>query len=388
MKTDDEETQPMTNIEEPINTKSSAKDRPPNWLGNNERSAWELLPEWRLTFQSEKSRVAKQFLFYTLRTNGIAIGASLIIAFFLWWTTSQTYFDLSTLISIGNISCVTAAAVTSIILFFVVFFFGRAGELEDQARNSIRHEIASLDLATDKISKWEGVQESVTDSSVRAKGEHFIDTSNKFYDGIRELVGLFSRAMRGTFYDSGKLYFLHEYIQVKGGDWYKAYRALFDLAESRDFALEVWRNAGTASSNIMKLNDDIQLAQDQYHKALQVSLALPSLFIVVVLALAAIFLVNVLPAGFFITLISIILILLLTTQILLLVRWAHLLVYREVVVRRANRESDRKYSEKVARVSEDEKMHVMLSFYERATANTGKKKQENNKANGTKAGNS
>ena len=361
MKKDDEESQPITNIEEPTNTKSGAKVRPPNWLGNYEQASWVVLPEWRSTFQSEKSRIVKQFLFYTLRTNGIAIGASLAIAFVIWWTKSQTYFNLSTLISIGNISCVTAAALTSIILFFVVFFFGRAGELEDQARNSIRHEIASLDLITDQISKWGGVQENVTDSSVKAKAEHFIDTSNKFYKGIRELIGLFSRARRGTFYDSVKLDLLDKHIFVKGGDWYKAYRDLFDTRESRDSAMEVWRNVLTASNNIIKLNDDIQLAQDQYHKALQVSFAMPSFLIIVVLALAAIFVANVLPTGFSITLLSIILISLLTTQILLLVRWAHLLVYREVVVRKANREADRKYSEKVTRVDEDEMMQDMLS---------------------------
>jgi len=226
----------------------------------------------------------------------------------------------------------------------------------------------------------------VTDSSVKAKAKHLIDTSNKFRNGIRELIGIFSRAMRGTFYDSGKLYLLDRHISAKGGDWYVAYRSLITAPESRDFALKVWRNVGTASSNIMKLNDDIQLAQDQYHKALQVSFALPSLLIIVVLALVIIFVVNILPTGFSITLLSIILISLLTTQIFLLVRWANLLVYRETVVRRANREADRRYSEKVTRVDEREMLQDMLAYYERA--NTGGKKQENNKPNGTKAGNS
>ena len=75
MKKDGGEDKPMTDIEKPTNTKSGAKDRPPSWLGSDERSSWVVLPEWRLTFQREKSRIARQFLFYTLRTNGIAIGA-------------------------------------------------------------------------------------------------------------------------------------------------------------------------------------------------------------------------------------------------------------------------------------------------------------------------
>jgi hypothetical protein len=387
MKKEDEDKQ-ITSVEELGKTISGTRDKPPKWLGNDEHASWVVFPEWRSAFQSEKSRITQQLLFYTLRTIGIAVGASLIIAFFIWWTKSQTYFDLSILISIGNISSVTAAAVTSIILFFVVFFFGRAGELEDQARNSIRHEIASLELAADQISKWGSVQESVTDSSVRAKAEHLLDTSNKFYNGIRELIGVFSRARRGTFYDSGELSLLDTHIHVKGGDWYAAYRSVSDTPESGDFALKVLRDVKRASSNIIKLNDDIQLAQDQYHKALQVSFALPSLFIIVVLALAAIFVANVLPTGFSITLLSIILISLLTTQILLLVRWAYLLVYREVVVRRANRESDRKYSEKVTRVDTDEMMQDALSMYERVRGGTEEKKQDNNKPNGTEAGNS
>lgn len=385
----DEEDRLAPNVEEPTNTKSEAKVRPPNWLGEDERAKWLLYPEWRSAFQREKSRTAKQFLFYTLRTNGIAIAAALIIASIIWQTTPQTYFDTATLISIGNISCATAAVI-SIILFFVVFFFQRAGELEDQARNSIRHEIASLELSVDQLSEfaWADVQESVTDSSIKAKAKHLIDTSNKFHNGIRELIGIFSRATRGTFYDNGKLYLLDRHISAKGSDWYVAYRSLITAPKGRDFALKVLRNVETASSNIMKLNDDIQLAQDQYHKALQVSFALPSLLIVVVLALVAIFMANVLPAGFSTTLLSIILISLLTTQILLLVRWAYLLVYREAVVRKANREADHKYSEKVTRVDEHEMVLAMLSFYARVRASTEEKKQENNKPNGTKSGNS
>ena len=385
MKKDDED-KAMTNTEEPTNTKSGARDKPPKWLGNDEHARWVAFPEWRSTFQSEKSRIARQFSFYTLRTNGIAIGASLIIAF-IWWKTSQTYFDLSTLIAIGNISCVTAAAVTSIILFFVVYFFGRAGELQDQAWNSIRHEIASLALNADQLSEsaWAEVKESVTEKD---KGARLIATSKKFRNGILELIGLFSRATRNTFYDTGELYLLETHISVKGGDWYVAYSSLVTTRKDRDFALNIWRSVKRASSNIIKLNGDIELAQDQYHKALRVSFALPSLLIIVVLALATIFVGNILPTGFPVILLSIILILLLTTQILLLVRWAYLLVYREIVVGRANREADYKYAEKVTRVNKDEMMRDTLSYYERLRASKEEKKQENNKPNRGQAGNS
>ena len=384
----DEEDQPVPNIEEPSNTKSGAKVRPPNWLGEDERAKWLLYPEWRSTFQREKSRTAKQFLCYALRTNGIAIAAALIIAFVIRQTTPQTYFDTAALISIGNISCATAAAVMSIILFFVVFFFGRAGELEDQARNSIRHEIASLELSADQLSEfaWAKVREDVPDFPKNTELKHLIATSKEFRSGILELIGVFSRATRGTFYDSGKLYLLHKHISKKGGDWYVAHRSLFTSPEGRDFALKVWRDVTMSSSNILKLNDDIQLAEDQYDKASQVSFALPSLLMLVVLALVIIFGVTVLPTGFAITLLSIVLMSLLTTQILLLMRWAVILVYRETVVRRANREADRKYSEKVTRVDEHEMIQDMLEYYERASE--GMKRQENNKPNGTKSGSS
>lgn len=391
MKKDDED-KLRTNVEEPANTKSGARDKPPKWLGKYEHAYWEVFPEWRSIFQSEKSRIAKQFLFYTLITNGIAIGVSLIIAF-VWWKESQSYFDLSTLISIGNISCVTAAAVTSIILFFVVYFFGRAGELQDQAWNSIRHETDSLELNADQLSEfaWAKVNESETDSSLKGKAVHLVDTSNKFRNGILELIGLFSRATRSTFYDTGELYLLENHISVKGGDWYAAYRSLITAREDKDFALSIWRSVKRASHNIIKLNGDIELAQDQYHKALRVSFALPSLLIIVVLALVTIFVGNILPAGFPVILLSIILISLLTTQILLLVRWAYLLVYREIVVGRANREADYKYAQKVTKIDKKEMAEDMVSFYElvrRGRAIKEAKRQENNKPNRSKADNS
>lgn len=388
MKKEDENKR-ITSVEEFENVISGTRDKPPKWLSKDEHAHWVVFPEWRSAFQSEKSRIANQFLFYTLRTNGIAIGVSLIIAL-IWWKTSQTYFDLSTLISIGNISCVTAAAVTSIILFFVVYFFGRAGELQDQAWNSIRHEIASLELSADQLSKyaWSEVQESVTDSSVKSKAKHLIDTSNKFRNGINELIGLFSRATRSTFYDISELDLLDNHIFTKGGDWYAAYRNLVTAPKDRDFALNIWQSAHRASRNIIKLNRDIELAQAQYHKALQVSFALPSLLIIVVLALVTIFVANILPAGFPVILLSIILISLLITQILLLVRWAYLLVYREIVVGKASREFDYKYSERVTEVDKREMMQGMLSFYESVRASKEEKKQKNNKPNEAKADNS
>jgi hypothetical protein len=385
MKKDDED-KLRTNTEGPINTKSGARDKSPKWLGNDEHARWEAFPEWRSTFRSERSRIVKSLLFYTLSTNGIAIGASLIIAF-IWWKTSQTYFDLSTLVSIGNISCATAAAVTSIILFFVVYFFGRAGELQDQAWNSIRHEIASLNLNADQLSEfaWAEVRESATEKD---KAARLIDTSKKFRNGILELIGLFSRATRSTFYDTGELYLLQNHISVKGGDWYVAYRSLITARQDRDFAFNIFRSVQRASRNIIKLNEDIELAQDQYQRALRVSFALPSLLIIVVLALAAIFVGKILPAGFPVIWLGIILILLLTTQLLLLVRWAYLLVYREIVVGRANREADYKYAEKVARVDKGEMAQDMVSFYKRVIASKKEKEQENNKPNGAKADNS
>jgi len=86
-----------------------------------------------------------------------------------------------------------------------------------------------------------------------------------------------------------------------------------------------------------------------------------------------------------------ILISLLTTQILLLVRWAFLLVYREIVVGKANREADCKYAEKVTKVDKSEMARDMASFCERVRrARAGKegKERENNEPNSAKADNS
>jgi len=372
------------------NTTSRRKDKPPKWLSGLELLQWKKFTDWRSAFQHEESHIRKTILFYTLHSSGVAIGISLIIAALIWKTMGVLYFTPSTLTYVANICCVTAASVTAIILAFILFLFGRAGELEDQARNSIRHEIRNLESIRQRIGDFVHgeVKESVTDASIKAKTKHLIDTAKKFDAAMSELIALFSRAARGTFYDCGKLGLLDSHILVRGGEWYAAYSQVFLSFEGRRSAVGAWEDANTATMNIVKLNSDVELAEGQHHRALQVSLALPSLLIIVVLALIAIFVANTLvihesTTEFFIISLSVTLILLLATQIFLLVRWACQLVCREVIIRAANRETDRKYSERLAKVDEKEMLQDTLSLYtEYSKASTKAKERENDKPNG------
>lgn len=366
-------------------SQNEEKNKIPKWLDKDQSTQWKILPDWRLAFQHGESHIRKTILFYTLRSSGVAIGISLIIAALIWKTMGVLYFTSSTLTYVANICCVTAASVTAIILAFILFLFGRAGELEDQARNSIRHEIHNLESIRQRIGDLVHgkVKESLTDASSKAKIKHLIYTAKKFSAAVSELIALFSRAARGTFYDGGKLGLLNNHITVRGGDWFTAYRQVFPSFEGREFAIGAWNDATEATLNIVKLNSDVALAEEQHHRALQASLALPSLLVIVSLALVAIFVAETLAiregtAEFSIVLLSVTLILLLATQVFLLVRWACQLVCREMIIRAANREADRKYSERLTKLDEKEMLQDTVSLYtEYSKATTGAKGQEN-----------
>jgi len=364
MNQDSEGGQPVTSPEgQAKNTRLSRNDKEPNWLDEDQLAKWKVLPDWRLVFQREKSHLRKTFLFHTIRSNGIAIGISLIIAALIWVIMPGLYFTPSTLISIAGISCVTAASITAIVLAFVVFLFGRAESIEDQSRNNIRREIHKLESLRGEIGNFVnvGVQETVTDPSMIAKVKALADATKKFDAVMYEFIRIFSISSRGTFYDyhDQRMVFLPDHLSARGGAWFGAYSKLFQSFDDRNFARRVWNDATSASSNLLRLNDDIKLAEDQHQKALKVSLALPSFVIIVVLSLIGLLTANTLivhsgASAFLIISLTITLTLLLTTHIFLLMRWVYQFVCQEMIVRAANRECDRKFSEKNTRVDKEE----------------------------------
>jgi len=352
------------------NAKSLQKDKAPDWLEAPELSAWKHLSDWRSAFQREKSKIENTLLTHTLRTNGAAILISLVIAALITQTMPGLHFTSSTLTSVANISCITAASLTAIILAFVVFLLGRAGALEDQAGNALRHEVHILESVRHQIGEvlHAKIKESVTDPSVRAKLEDLKNAAKKFDVAINELVTIFPRAARGTFYNQERLAILSPYVVVTGGNWCKTYRRIFPGPDGRDFAIRLWNDATRASHNICRLNDDFELAETQHQNALRLFLALPSLLFVVVLALATILLAQALAvhertSGFLAIWLTIALIVLLATHVFLLVRWAWQLVYRQMIIRRANRECDREFWAKTTKLDELEMLKATVELY-------------------------
>lgn len=354
------------------NTTSRKKDKPPRWLSGSELLQWEKFTDWCSAFQREKAHIGKTSLFYTLRSNGVAIGISLITATLTWKITPGPYFTSSALISIASISCATAASVIAIILAFVVFLIGRAGSLEDQARSNIRHEIHRLESVRVEIAKFVHAKVPETDPSIKTKLKDLVDASKKFDAAIFELIRLFSIATKGTFYDIVELELRDKHILAQGGKWFVAHTVISLGSNEIDFGRRILGDAISASSNIYRLNNDIKSAENQHQKALEVSLVLPSLFIIVVLALIALLTANTIvfsggSSGFWIILLSITLILLLATQIFLLMRWLRQLVCKEMIIRVANREFDQKVSAKNTRVDREEMLRDWVQFYTKAS---------------------
>jgi hypothetical protein len=356
------------------NQPSKLKKKIPNWLNKEEQEYWLLLPEWRQALESEKTRIIKIAALRFGLINGIVVIVSIVIAILLWIGPFQALVMPRSLISIASISCATAASITAIILAFVIFLFGRAKTLEEESRSNIAHEIDNLEAIRVQIADYvhAEVRKTAAKYKMEKKTQNLIHAATEFDDALYEIIRRFKQATEiGTRCDDSLLPLLRDHLFIKAGDWFVAYLKFWEDLPSdlnhREFAGKVEKDAVGAIDNLYTINKNIKRSEDEYQKALNLSLTLPSLLLIVGLALFTIFISDALTnlgemAHFFAIWLSIVLVVLLATHLAFLVIGVMWLMLREMMIRMANLKYFMQYATKYPRVNKDEMLDSSLKL--------------------------
>ena len=343
---------------------SFMKKTPPGWLNEEERKHWLVIPEWRSAFENEQKHLIKTTIRRFSLINIIVVIASLILTVI----NGKTNFDLllkpTTLISMANISCTVAAAVTAIVLAFIVFLFGHAKRLEEDSRNNITFDIRSIEAVRIQIAEFTHaeVRKTASKYGMEKKAQNLVDAAKKFDNALHELTRQFAFAMKhGSHCDDDYLSLLNDHIFVRAGDWFVAYlhfweSVRFQLSD-REFARSVMQDAENAAKNLCRLNENIEeSARMKHNKVSQPSLTIPSFLLIVVVSLLTIIVADKLSTrdGIYqllVTWIAITLIALLTTHLISLIYGITRFIQREMIIRAANRQAYLKYATKYKRVN-------------------------------------
>ncbi len=351
---------------------SFMKKTPPGWLNEEERKHWLVVPEWRSAFENEQKHLIKTTIRRFSLINIIVVIASLILTVIIWKTNFDLLLKPTTLISMANISCTVAAAVTAIVLAFIVFLFGHAKRLEEDSRNNITFDIRSIEAVRIQIAEFTHaeVRKTASKYGMEKKAQNLVDAAKKFDNALHELTRQFAFAMKhGSHCDDDYLSLLNDHIFVRAGDWFVAYlhfweSVRFQLSD-REFARKVMQDAENAAKNLCRLNENIEESEDEHKKALDLSLTIPSFLLIVVVSLLTIIVADKLSTrdGIYqllVTWIAITLIALLTTHLISLIYGITRFIQLVMIIRAANRQAYLKYATKYKRVNKDDMLKDSL----------------------------
>jgi len=355
------------------NTKNSANNRifnrkktPPNWLNEEERAHWIAAPEWRTTFENEKKHLMKLLVVRFGLKNVIVVVVSLLLAFIIWKINFYMLLGSSTLISTANTTSATAAAVTAIILAFVMFRFGHAKRLEEESRSNIPFEIHHLEEIRVQISDWAHSKVRETADEYKEKSQNLVDAANKLDKTLHELIRRFALSdKRGAYCDRDFLRLLNDHILIRAGDWFVAYLTFMECLPSqfnhREFARKILNDASSAAKNLYRLNENIIDSENEHKQALDLSISSLSLLLVVFIGLLSIFVADSI-APFWVTWITITLVALLACHLIALVCGIIRFMLRETRIRTANRQAYLQEAEKHTQVNKDDMLKDSLKL--------------------------
>jgi len=236
---------------------------PPNGFDEELKSVWEKLPQWRLAFLNRYSKIKKTLFLNFLKVNGPAITIVIIVTFLLHYIFpdfSITKESLSTL-AIGILTA--SAAILTIIVAFLTFWFGSANNNMQRTRDMIRNELRSLDTIQLDIEPFTTGPKEGLNRALAEKAQKLAQESKTFLNTIKTLAGRFFRAAPGTYYDSVDLVTLDIAITETGGAWFKAYLDVSKAHSDYDFARKTWKNVMDISRRIIDLNGEVRRASDQ-----------------------------------------------------------------------------------------------------------------------------
>lgn len=326
---------------------SKVVSSPPNGFDEEQKFAWKNWPQWRLTFLSKRSQIKRVLFIDWVKVNLPAIFIATMLGLLLHLKTpiSITGNSLSTL-AIGILAA--TAAILTIIVAFLTFWFGSANDSMQRTRAMIRDELRHLDTIKQDIDLLTtGPKEGLT-GTLKDNLEKLAEKSKSFLNTLKTLGGRFSRAAPGTYYDSVDLTTLDIAILETGGEWFKAYLAVFKGHEGHDFCKKTWENAMGISRRISTLNDEVRRASNQIMQIIYFMPTLTSVLFIFILSLVVAFMSttgNLQPLAGLVF--SCILVILLPIHLVSAIRFLWNLVLSKYVSYETNRSVDIQYGNNI-----------------------------------------
>lgn len=330
---------------------SDSKGVPPTPSGFDEaqKSAWSW-PLWRSTFLTQRSNIKKTLFFNWVGVNGpaiaIAIGAALLLHYI--FPHFSIAGDSAFLLGIGILSA--SIAILTIIVPFLMFWFGGAKDNMQRTRDKIRDEIRNLDAIKRDIDQFTAGPKKDVTGTLKESLENLAKKSDTFYKALSRLGGRFSRADMGTYYNAVELAGLALSINATGGEWFTAYAKTFETVDARNFCRKLWENAMDSSERLLILNDEASRACNQIKQLINFMPTLTSILFVFLVSLLIVFMSSTGNLQPLIGLIlSFILVILLSVHLMSIVRFLWRMVSLEFFTYETNRLLDVNRSHNIER---------------------------------------
>lgn len=268
---------------------SKSAPPPPSGFDETQESFWSL-PLWRSTFLTQRSNIKKALFFSWVKVNGTAITIAIVAALLLHYAFPHFSIagDSLSILGIGILSA--SIAILTIIVPFLMFWFGSAKDNMQRTRDKISDELRNLQVIKRDVSQLTaGPKESVS-GDWKERAENLAKKSDTFYKALSRLDGRFSRADLGTYYDAVELAGLDLSVQATGGEWFVAYARVFQTHTGHDFGRKTWENAMESSGRLLILNDEASRARNQIMQLINFMPTLNSILFLFLVSLVIVFL--------------------------------------------------------------------------------------------------
>lgn len=361
---------------------SGSKGVPPSPSGFDEaqESAWSL-PQWRSIFLRQRSNIKKTLFFDWVKVNVPAIAIAIGVALLLHYAFPHFSISSDSLSILGIGILAASIAILTIIVPFLMFWFGSAKDNMGRIRDRIRDELRNLQVIKRDVSPFTaGPKESVS-GDLKERVENLAKKSDTFYEALLRLVGRFSRAGLGTYYAAVELARLDLSINATGGEWFVAYAKVFQTHTGHSFGKKTWENAMESSGRLLALNDETARAHNQITQLIHFMPTLNSILFVFLVSLVIVFMSstgNLQPLVGII--LSFILVILLPIHLTNIVRFLWRLVSLEFVTYETNRLLDVQQSHTIEqRHPVDDKEAIMKELQILVDAYANMKRDTNSK---------
>ncbi len=234
---------------------------PPFGFDKDQEAIWDWSP-WRKEFNARLSKTKKALLLKFLRINLAVILISVLIGRMLYLNTSINISESSMLtLAIGIVTA--SAAILTIIIAFLTFWFGSAISSRLGIRSRISDDLLILEDIAEEIQPYSVGPKDNVEEPLKAKVIELAIKSEEFITALKILSGRFRRAAVGTYYDGGEIFNIELVIHDTGGNWFKAFVGILKGHKNHDFARKTWLNASRIAARICALNYELMRASGQ-----------------------------------------------------------------------------------------------------------------------------